>query len=182
VAASEDLLEIVNILNAEGFGALAGELLIEVNVGRELSDDVGADDVTEVALTGKIVRLDDDRNVEQRFFDTTEGLDASEVRREPIPASEQMRFAAEFLRMKLVDPVRAWAEAEKMAGDLTIELTRFQQAGSVRGFRSPRPVRIEFAERPEEGVPRLSRDAVPGSIAGTKKLEAALAQLSALEV
>ena len=75
MATSEDLLEIVAILAAEGFGALAGELLVEVNLGRELTNDDKDADHADDPLTGKQVRIDDDREVEQRFFDMTEGLE-----------------------------------------------------------------------------------------------------------
>ena len=35
MAVSDDVTEIVRILNEEGFGVLAGEVLAEINLGRE---------------------------------------------------------------------------------------------------------------------------------------------------
>jgi hypothetical protein len=36
MAVSDDVTEIVRILNEEGFGVLAGEVLAEINLGREI--------------------------------------------------------------------------------------------------------------------------------------------------
>ena len=73
---------------------LAGELLTEISLGREVEK-----------------------------HDTTESPELkadpeSVVRRIPIPEDDQLTEAVRILRLRLVEPVRALAEAERIAGEL----------------------------------------------------------------
>jgi hypothetical protein len=94
MAISEELREIIFILEDEGFGALAGELLTEISLGTEVEKD--------------IVSAEEGRDSERE----------TAVVRVPIAEEDQLRDAMEFLRLRLVLPVRAFAEAERLAGQL----------------------------------------------------------------
>lgn len=175
---SEELLEIVKILDEEGYGALAGELLLEVNLGREIVEGDGGEAQSVDPLDkrdGSLVDLDGAWTVEQRYFDRNGGVETAEVLRKPISTDEELRFAAEFLRVRLVEPVRAWAAAEVLAGEMMSERR------VVRTGRPAKPLRIEFAVGLDDSQ-RLTRAAKAGSTAAADKLAAALDRLSATEV
>jgi hypothetical protein len=95
MAVNEDVMKIVRILDDEGFGVLAGELLTEISLGRESQE--GASISTEVKT------IDDDRR----------------VRRVPIPEEDQLAEAIRILQLRLVEPARVLAEAEAIVGELT---------------------------------------------------------------
>jgi hypothetical protein len=95
MATSEELRRIITILDEEGFGALAGELLAEISLGREVEVPAPASEPNKGA---------DDR-------DTL-------VVRVPLSEREQLAQAMSMLRLRLVEPVRALAEAERIAGEL----------------------------------------------------------------
>lgn len=214
MAVSEDLIDLVKLLDAEGYGVLAGELLVEVNLGREVavanSDDSDAqltavdkpgggeegyfstgddavqkeqDEVEELTRDGLpsdgYVMLDDEdaKPVRQRFFDMKGGRGHTEAQREPIPEGEQLRFAAEFLQMRLVEPVRAWAKAEQIAGELMVE----QQRAPLRRPRTAAPTRIEFAMGPEQDAVRLRRAVDAGTTGAADELAKILNRLAGLE-
>lgn len=108
MAISEDVRQIIFILEEEGFGALAGELLTEISLGREVEKE----DYLE------------DRSDEAGAVETV-------VLRVPIEEPDQLQVAMDILRSRLVLPVRAFVEAEKIASELVGD-------GQVRiGFIDP---------------------------------------------
>ena len=111
MAISRDVWQIISILEEEGFGAIAGDLLSEISRGRETEKfkqpgfQDGIDDQTSV-----VVRL-------------------------PISEENQLREAISFLRLRLVEPVRALAKAERMASDLAdVPNTRIRFIDPVDGY------------------------------------------------
>src|SRR5271157_573768 len=89
MAVSDDVTEIVRILNEEGFGVLAGEVLAEINLGRELE-------------RGGFVEDED-----------------AAVSRSPTSEEEQLQQVTHILRLRLVEPARKLADAEMIAGHLS---------------------------------------------------------------
>ncbi len=89
MAVSDDVIEIVRILSEEGFGVLAGEVLAEINLGREVvRDGFGEDE--DAALS-----------------------------RLPTSEEEQLQQVTNILRLRLVEPARKLADAEMIAGRLS---------------------------------------------------------------
>ncbi|MGO8154268.1 hypothetical protein AB9F36_31050 [Rhizobium leguminosarum] len=84
MAVNEQVMDLVALLDKEGFSVLAGEILMEIALGRE--SEFG----------------DGDRAYE----------------RIPIPDDEQLREAVNLLKLRLTEPARRLAEAEKIAGGL----------------------------------------------------------------
>ncbi len=128
MAVSEEVRQIVFILEEEGFGALAGELLTEMNLGREVEKFV-------------VSEQDSDRASEPEAV----------VVRVPIAEDDQLREAMAFLRLRLVLPIRAFAEAERIAGQLGRE-------GGVR-------IRFIDPEGRQEAEPLSRRDFGDASVA-----------------
>lgn len=95
MAISEEVTQIISILEEEGFGALAGELMTEISLGRPIEKILDIFDPSDKA---------DDR-------DTV-------ISRVPIEESEQLFEATAFLRNRLVLPILAFGEAEKIANDI----------------------------------------------------------------
>jgi hypothetical protein len=95
LAISEEVRQIIFILEDEGYGALAGELLTEISLGQEVEKETYVDDRSDRtgALETVVVRL-------------------------PILESDQLSTAIDFLRARLVLPVRAFVEAEEIASEL----------------------------------------------------------------
>lgn len=142
MAINADVMEFIRILDEEEFGWLAGELLSEISLGRERD---GAPDQ-------KAYReVDGDEN---------DG-DAELVAREPIPDGEQLRAAVEIMRLRLVAPARALAEAENIAAALTDREGR----------------RIAFVEA--DGAPdeRIMTEARPGDASIADKLDEVLGRI-----
>lgn len=96
MAISEEVRQIILILEDEGFGALAGELLTEISLGREVEKEVYFEDQSDRVSTAETV-----------------------VVRLPIEAQDQLHVAMDILRARLVLSVRAFVEAEKIASDLS---------------------------------------------------------------
>ena len=96
MAISEDVRQIIFILEQEGFGALAGELLTEISLGREVEKEIPSDDQASSSVDIETVII-----------------------RVPIEEGEQFREAMNFIRARLVFPVRAFAEAEQIASGLS---------------------------------------------------------------
>jgi hypothetical protein len=96
MAISEEVRQIIFILEEEGFGALAGELLTEVSLGDEVEKGIPSDD--QVGHGGD-----------------TETV----IMRVPIEEGDQLRAAMDFIRRRLVLPVQAFAEAERIAGGIS---------------------------------------------------------------
>lgn len=82
---NENVMEIIEILNQSGFGSLAGELMTEISLGRE--------------IVSREPDSDDDRVT--------------------IPEAEQLEEAIRILRLRLMEPARALASAEQIAGNFT---------------------------------------------------------------
>jgi len=94
MATDPDVLQLANVLDVAGFGAVAGELLTEIALGRE-------------------VEMRDDEAVRQ-------GGEPAELQLRRTPYSEDEQFAAAiaFLNNRLVIPALAIGEAERFAGQL----------------------------------------------------------------
>ena len=137
MALSEDLKQIISILDEEGFGAIAGELMTEISLGRPVEKARAAYDGARA------------------------GDPETTVVRSPIEQTDQLVEAMEFLRQRLVAPVRAFAEAERIAGDLS-------------GHKA---LRIRFIDPDErfEAVPISRRD--PGDASTADRLDNLLARL-----
>src|SRR5580765_1985788 len=88
--ATRDLLWLIAILDTEGFGELAGEILTEISAGRIVQDET-------------------DPNVSE---------DDSPPKRVPFGPEEQLREAIVLLRARLTEPAIRLAEAEEIAGRL----------------------------------------------------------------
>ena len=91
MAISEDLMKIIRILNEEGFGVLAGDLMVEISQGR------------------------DQRELDEGALDT-ERADYDAL--EPIAPEHQLPAAIQILHRRLVAPAKALAEAECLLGEL----------------------------------------------------------------
>jgi hypothetical protein len=142
MAISEEVRQIIFILEEEGFGALAGELLTEISLGHEVEKAIPQDDHAGGSdIETLIIRV-------------------------PIEESDQLREAMNFIRMRLVLPVRAFAEAEQIAG-------RFSDKGGVR---------IRFVDPDEriEAEPFSRRDIGDASVAD--QLDAFLERLPSMIV
>lgn len=194
---SPDVMTVVRILDEEGFGALAGELLTEVATGRELDTDSGDVDAPPENLKAetpggsmeRLVTLDDESVRKQLYFDRDGGLGDPEVRREPIPESEQLAHAMAFLKLRLVEPMRRLAEAERLAGEIAAGMiaSAVDRAGSteeveVRPLRDAPPIRVSFSRNQAGNAPLLERDAKPGDLAEVDALAEVLGRIAALEV
>ena len=142
MALTEDVRQVIAILEEEGYGALAGELMMEINLGRPVEKlrQTGAEDRGEDADTA-IVRI-------------------------PLEGEEQLRDAMAFLRLRLVEPVRAFAEAERLASELS-------QNGSVR-------IRFIDPEERFEEAPISTREIGDASVA--EKLDNLLQRLPSMTV
>lgn len=91
MAINEEVMKIIRILNEEGFGVLAGDLMVEISQGR------------------------DQRELDEEALDTdTADYDA----REPIAPEDQLPAAMQILHRRLVAPAMALAEAERLLGEL----------------------------------------------------------------
>jgi hypothetical protein len=98
MATDPDVLQLVGILEGTGFGAVAGELLTQISLGREVD--------TPFKPSGAALDGEDDGEME------------TDVRREPIEEAAQFDFAIAFLHSRLVVPALALGEAERLAGTL----------------------------------------------------------------
>jgi len=94
MATDSDVLQLANVLDAAGFGAVAGELLTEIALGRE----VEMRDDEAVGQGGEVPEL--------------------QLRRSPYSEDEQFAAAIAFLHDRLVLPALAIGEAERLAGQL----------------------------------------------------------------
>ncbi|MFC3431287.1 MULTISPECIES: hypothetical protein [Sphingobium] len=95
MAISEEVRQIIFVLEEEGFGALAGELLTEISLGREIEKEVYVENQSDKADLAETV-----------------------ITRVPIEETDQLRTAIDILRARLVLPVRAFVEAEKIANEI----------------------------------------------------------------
>lgn len=90
MAINEDVMTIISILNDEGFGVLAGDLMVEISQGR------------------------DQRELNEEALDT-EKADYDAL--EPIAPEDQLPAAMQILYRRLVAPAKALAEAERLLGE-----------------------------------------------------------------
>jgi hypothetical protein len=157
-----DVLQIVRILDEEGFGALAGELLMEISLGREL--DVGRGDVTML-----------DR---PSFSEDDLDLDAWS-RREPIPDDEQLGEAVNFLCLRLVEPMRRLAEVERIAADLLHDVSRERDPAGSDAKTPANAIRIAFVNSRGEPVTGYARSEEAGEESSAKELDEVLNRIKA---
>jgi hypothetical protein len=122
---SDTVLDIVRLLSEEGFGELAGDVLSRITTGRIIDAS------------------------------SSEGVPRPDTGREPISDHEQLTEVMRLLQSRLVEPARALARAEQIAGSL---------ADRTEG------VRVRFIEVEEPIVSgadeRSSRPAVVGAFEG----------------
>lgn len=135
MAVAEEIMELVRLLDEEGFGALAGELLEELNLGG--SADSYPDDHGEVP-------------------DAVESADIGSV-----SSATQIERALLFLRLRLIEPARRLAEAEKLAGDLVgdeaIPIAFVDADGVARERPRDKPGRFDAADKLEAALTRVMR-------------------------
>lgn len=122
---SPEVQELILILTEEGFGFLAGELLVELQIGEDDASDMGTvDDLgrrpharSREDQMSREVRLDDGQLVERLYFDHSVTADDDGGRR-PVPEGQQFSFALDYLTRRLVQPLEALAEAQSIAGEI----------------------------------------------------------------
>lgn len=148
-------MELVALLNKVGFGFLAGELLTEISLGREI-DDTPPDGQTSSDLLSEKAR---------------EFADEKGLKREPIPPNEQLRVALGFLRLRLVEPVRQLAKAEEIAGDLIA--AQSQSGASAAGGA----IHITFRPVGDAGGARFDRLEPAGQTTAADALDEVLDRL-----
>ena len=153
---SNEVMELVQLLNEEGYTILAGELLTEIGLGHEPD------------------YFDDELGLDLRFGQSP-GRPESEVNRVPLSSSEQMDFALKFLELRLVSPIRALAEAEEIAGKLAVPEGKAAPADKAEEFG--RPIRLSFRSPPGRSNIEIKRSDVPGSTAWAEELSKALSNL-----
>lgn len=146
---SDDVMELVELLNEEGFGVLAGELVMEISLGRELEESPEATD----DLQGQ---------AGETFAEDTA------IVRVPIDEKDQLGAALTFLELRLVEPVKRMAEAERIAGRLATT-----SAEPVSTSTAEKPLRITFRSRGDADVV-FERTAAPGDATAAEELQAAL--------
>lgn len=150
-------MELVYLLNEEGYGALAGELLTEISLGYELGNEY------------------DEPNISAYSFERSTGPEESQ--RKPVPEDEQLKFAVEFLQLRLVAPMRFLAEAEEIAGELVTTIEGTPQSESGHG-KSNGPIRIAFNPPANRSETRIQRVEAPGSYESIDELSLALKSLA----
>jgi hypothetical protein len=137
MAVSAEVMSVIRLLNEEGFGALAGEILIEIDLGREEEPSV------------------DQAPVGFQELQTTKRI--------PFPEEDQLAEAMRILQLRLVEPARSLAEAERIAGALT----------------DGKPIRILFVDDGDEGSSSiLSGIAPPGDDQIPNQLDALLGRIA----
>ncbi len=137
---SRDVMILVGILEEEGFGALAGEMLTEITLGREVSSAP---------------------RPQTRDRDLDDHRDEARPKREPIPEDQQLAVALEIVRLRIVEPVRRLAEAERIAGDLAPRPVVATVEPAAERKRVV-PVRIEFVNAEGDAASGFGRSGVAG--------------------
>lgn len=156
-----DVLQIVRILNEEGFGALAGELLMEISMGREL--DLGG--------SGDTVKENFRSSVDDFLLDP-------KPRREPIPDNEQLGEVVQFLRLRLVEPVRRLAEAERIASELLRGGFSERELGGTAAKMLTTAISISFVDPWGESVTGFARSEAAGEEQRAKELDEVLGRIA----
>lgn len=153
---SDDVMELVQLLNEEGYAILAGELMLEMGLGHE--PDL----------------LDADPDVNLQFGQSVDRPE-SEINRVPLLLDEQMNFALSFIELRLVSPMRALAEAEVLAGKLSFPEDKSPLADKME--ESGRPIRLSFRSPSGEPDIEIKRADVPGGTTSIEELSGALSYL-----
>lgn len=186
---SHDVMEIIRVLDEEGFGFLASELLAEVTLGIELDLDGGEADLegeanTEAAEPAPppMVDLGEDDLRIQRYFDADGGKGGPPPRYEGISEPDQLAFAMEFLRLRLVEPIKHLAEAEQLASKLvgdaaTAPAAERPEQPEGEALPAEKFVRIAFTSHPL-GEPLPVDTRVAGSSVEAEDLAEVLQRIS----
>jgi hypothetical protein len=119
---SADALELIDILSTEGFGTLAGELLVELTNGSEEGTTVGTVDDqvatrAKTAPTSETIRLEGQQFT--RAYFPRQIRESSSQTANPVREDVQLRYAVDFLKIRLLEPLLAYVEAEEIAGELS---------------------------------------------------------------
>ncbi len=157
MATNPDIMLLVRLLDEEGFSALAGELLTEISLGRELDlDDVEGTDVEKPAAS-------------------TDGIAVeANLRREAFEVDEQLGVAVSFLRLRLVQPVRYLAEAERIAAELRTDTPRGTAPVVRQVSPSEAAIRITFVDPDSSTSSGLMRIEEAGGNESADRLDAVL--------
>lgn len=118
MAISDDVMDLVRILNEADLAWLAGEILTEIERGRlEVGSPFPERQETEFPQSIGEAEATQGTLFEPKSMPEPEagGFEDSWV---PIPSEEHLAFALEFIELKLLEPVRRLAEAERIAGKL----------------------------------------------------------------
>lgn len=153
-------MELVYLLNEEGYGVLAGELLTEIALGYEIGQD---DEELETISSG---------------HEPTARPEESQ--RQPIPQDLQLEFAVNFLELRLVAPMRFLAEAEVLAGKLSTPPEGEARLGE-KLKKATGPIRVAFMSPADRSEARIERAEAPGSYKSIDALSSALKSLTTLE-
>jgi len=207
MAVSEDIIDLVRVLNEADLAWLAGEILTEIEDGR-LSEpspnfEKPMNDIP--PLQRGIAEYEDEKGIHRKFEFIIDREDADpDFERIPIPENEQLSFAVEIVERRLLEPLRRFAEAERIAGELAVlpeppeepddeddtppveETSRFfeeQEASEGKGNEvrveggAPTALRIGFTTLNEGKRQVPYRDATPGSDTGADQVQAVLDSL-----
>lgn len=149
---NDDVMQIVRILEEEGFGAIAGELLMEISLGKELVSEDQIDALIPVMESG-----DDEPDVD------------APIQREPIAEHEQVAAALDFIRLRLVEPVRRLAEAEQIAA--TFSSAADETSRPTFGQDDIRGTKISFVDLRGDRLLGFDRTEKPGEEQAANRLD-----------
>lgn len=136
MAVQPEVLELVQVLTEEGFGIVAGDLLAEISRRSDL--DSALDDE---------IDLGEDKGAFPQWLSD----------------DDQLGEALRIIRLRLVEPARHLAEAERIAGSI--------------GDRLPAPIRFTRPDGSERGL-SINR-AAAGDSGAAEKLETMLWRIAA---
>jgi hypothetical protein len=139
MAINADVMEIIRILDEEEFGWLAGELLTEISLGR----------------------ASDEQQARKILSETEDEEEPDPGVREPVPDDEQLGEAVAMMRLRLVAPARALADAERIAGS----------------FDDRQAVRIRFADADDAYGEGAEIEAAAGDATVADKLDDVLGRI-----
>ena len=172
-----EVMEIIQILDEEGFTELAGELLTEIGRGVEIAATVseptgGQGSAQPDKKPMPRIKLSEELIVTQRYFDLNEGRGDPPPVYEPIAQADQLSYAMSFIKLRLIEPMRRLAEAEKLAGQLASPASEIQptdQSLPAAPVSDTKATRVTFTAEGEPGETLSRRQVDPGS---TKDLDA----------
>lgn len=155
MATSLDLRRLLAILDIEGFGYFAGEILAEISAGRVVESK--PDPETKAVSTR-------DRTSHVTGDVTDEDSEDEPLNRVPIPLEDQLGEAIAMLRFRLIEPARRLAEAERLASELMDrDAVRFdfrddEGVALDQGFDRARPGDDRVAKKLDELLFRILDD------------------------